>query len=66
MGGHNLPYPSPIWVGMDDKEILARDAREMRDWRDVDRWVSHIVSLLPPSRSAILPALVMSCAGRWI
>jgi len=51
---------------MDDKEILARDAREMRDWRDVDRWDSHIVSLLSPVFLGYASSLVLLCAGRWI
>jgi hypothetical protein len=27
MGGHNRLYPSLRWVGMDDEQIFARDAR---------------------------------------
>lgn len=27
MGGHNRPYPSLRWVGMDDEQIFARDTR---------------------------------------
>ena len=27
MGGHNLPYRSPIWVGMGDNKFFRVDAR---------------------------------------
>jgi hypothetical protein len=29
MGGHNRPYPSLRWVGMDDEQTFTRDTR---DW----------------------------------
>ena len=35
MGGHNRPYPSLRWVGMDDELFLARDTRDWRERRDL-------------------------------
>ena len=31
MGGHNRLCPSLRWAGMVDKQIFARDVRDMRD-----------------------------------
>ena len=35
MGGHNRPYPSLRWVGMDDEQTFARDTRDWRERRDL-------------------------------
>ena len=34
MGGHNRPYPSQRWVGMDDEQIFARDTRDWCERRE--------------------------------
>ena len=35
MGGHNRPYPSLRWVGMDDEQTFARDTRDWPERRDL-------------------------------
>ncbi len=35
MEGHNRTCPSLRWAGLDDEQILARDARDWRERRDL-------------------------------